>query len=364
MIAEVITASWLTSSSTPPATARWRNIRDGAHAGGREATHRAITLAEIDVPVLWCMSPPAGAGANQVGPRPRLRVYSETCPQYLFLTKTTSPRLGGKAPSICAPPPRDKGNADALWHGLGNGLFQVLSSDHCSFKFESKEGKKAHGPRPHFRKVAPGVPGIETRLPLMFSEGVGKGRIDLNTFVAVTSTNAAKMYGLYPRKGTIAVGADADIAIWDPEREVTIRHDILHDNMDHPMRATVKGWPIAPSRAARPSGATASRRANPAAANSYRASGRNWPSHWARRRNRKYKVLAGSIAAVIDVRSGHGRPFVIHRARSAQLLSGHISDVRSPRRPAPTLCPSRHEKPHPMGQHLRQRSMLECGGRS
>jgi dihydropyrimidinase len=90
------------------------------------------------------------------------------------------------------------------------------------------------------------VPGIELRLPLLFSEGVGKGRIDLNRFVALAATNAAKIYGLYPRKGTIAVGADADIAIWDPERTVTVTHDLLHDNMDYtPYEGmTLKGWPI------------------------------------------------------------------------------------------------------------------------
>ena len=90
------------------------------------------------------------------------------------------------------------------------------------------------------------MPGIETRLPLLFSEGVGKGRIDLNTFVAVTATNAAKIYGLYPRKGTIAVGSDADITIWDPEREMTITKSMLHDRMDYtPYEGfKVKGWPV------------------------------------------------------------------------------------------------------------------------
>jgi len=215
----------------------------------REATHRAITLGEIvDVPILLVHVSAREALEQIKWARDRgLKVYGETCPQYLFLTRDHIAKAGWEgAKYLCAPPPRDHANADALWHGLANGLFQILSSDHCSFKFESKEGKKSHGPQPHFRKVAPGVPGIETRLALMFSEGVGKGRIDLNTFVAVTATNAAKMYGLYPRKGTIAVGSDADIAIWDPEKQVTIRHADLHGNMDYtPYEGmTVKGWPI------------------------------------------------------------------------------------------------------------------------
>jgi len=216
----------------------------------REATHRAITLAEIvDVPILLVHVSAREALEQIKWARDRgLKVYGETCPQYLLLTKDHIARDGWEgAKYLCAPPPRDAGNADALWHGLANGLFQLLSSDHCSYRLESKQGKKAHGPHPHFRKVAPGLPGIETRLPLVFSEGVGKGRIDLNTFVAVTATNPARMYGLYPRKGTIAVGADADLAIWDPEREVTIRHELLHDNMDFtPYEGlTVKGWPVA-----------------------------------------------------------------------------------------------------------------------
>ena len=216
----------------------------------REATHRAITLGEIvDVPILL-VHVSAREALEQIkwGRDRGLKVYGETCPQYLFLTSDHIAQPGWEgAKYLCAPPPREKGNADALWHGLASGLFQVLSSDHCSFKFDSATGKKAHGPHPHFRKVAPGVPGIETRLPLIFSEGVGKGRIDLNTFVAVTATNAAKIYGIYPRKGTVAVGSDADIAIWDPERKVTITHDMLHDNMDYtPYEGmSVTGWPVA-----------------------------------------------------------------------------------------------------------------------
>jgi dihydropyrimidinase len=94
--------------------------------------------------------------------------------------------------------------------------------------------------------VAPGIPGIEARLALVFSEGVSRGRIDINTFVATTATNPAKIYGLYPRKGTIAVGADADIAIWDPEKRQTITHDLLHEEVDFtPYEGVeIKGWPI------------------------------------------------------------------------------------------------------------------------
>ena len=215
----------------------------------REATHRAITLGEVaDTPVL-IVHVSARQAMEQISwaQERGLKVYGETCPQYLFLSEDDFSRPGWEAAKyLCAPPPRDRANPDALWRGIANGVFQVLSSDHCSFLFEGSEGKKAHGPDPHFRKVAPGLPGIETRLPLVFSEGVGKGRIGLNTFVAIAATNAAKIYGLYPRKGTIAVGSDADLAIWDPEKEVTISVDMLHDNMDFtPFEGMqVKGWPI------------------------------------------------------------------------------------------------------------------------
>jgi dihydropyrimidinase len=98
----------------------------------------------------------------------------------------------------------------------------------------------------HFKTIPNGVPGIELRMPMLFSEGVGKGRITLGQFVAITATNPARIYGLYPRKGTIAVGADADIVIWDADLEVTITHDILHDAMDYtPYEGQrVKGWPV------------------------------------------------------------------------------------------------------------------------
>ena len=216
----------------------------------REATHRAITLGEIvDVPILIVHVSAAEAMEQIRWARDRgLKVHGETCPQYLFLTGDHIAQPGWEgAKYLCAPPPRDTANQELLWRALARGVFQVLSSDHCSSLFEGPDGKKQHGSDPHFRHVPPGVPGIEARLPLMFSEGVGKGRIDLNTFVAVTATNPAKIYGLYPRKGTIAVGADADIAIWDPEKDVTISVDMLHENLDFtPYEGfEVKGWPVA-----------------------------------------------------------------------------------------------------------------------
>ena len=240
---------WLTDKLNREGKSALENYPDMAPAPvEREATHRAITLGEIaDVPVL-IVHVSASEAADQIewGQRRGIKVFGETCPQYLFLSDEHIRQPGWEgAKYMCAPIPREVTNQNRLWQGIANGVFQVFSSDHCAFLFESDSGKKAHG-TPHFRHVAPGVPGIEARQALLFSEGVGKGRIDLHDFVALCSTNAAKIYGLYPRKGTIAVGADADIAIWDAEREVTLSTNMLHDAMDYtPYEGMkVRGWPV------------------------------------------------------------------------------------------------------------------------
>ena len=144
----------------------------------------------------------------------------------------------------CSPPPRDVQAQEAVWRGLQNGTFQVFSSDHSPYSFDEK-GKLSAGPNPPFPKIANGVPGIELRMPLLFSEGVRKGRIDIHKFVEVTSTNVARLYGLFPRKGTIAVGADADLAIWDPDLELTVRYEDLHDLAGYtPYEGKkITGWP-------------------------------------------------------------------------------------------------------------------------
>jgi dihydropyrimidinase len=215
----------------------------------REATHRAISLSElVDVPVLIVHVSGAEAAEQIRWAQGRgLRIYGETCPQYLFLTEEDLGAEGFEgAKCVCSPPPRDKANQQAIWDGLASGVFQVFSSDHAPFRYDDPQGKKPAGKPVPFRYIPNGIPGIETRLPLLFSEGVGKGRIDVNTFVALTATNAARIYGLYPRKGTIAIGSDADMVIWDAEREVTVTNAMLHHNVDYTpyegMR--IKGWPL------------------------------------------------------------------------------------------------------------------------
>ena len=214
----------------------------------REATHRAITLSEVAEANLLIVHV-SGRDAIEEIRRARARgvkIFAETCPQYLFLSKedlALPDFLGAKC--MCSPPPRDPVNQAHVWQGMEDGLFDIFSSDHAPYRFD-EGGKLMYGPKVSFSKVANGIPGLETRSALLFSEGVMTGRLDLNRFVALNSTNAAKLYGLHPQKGTIAVGADADIAIWDPERKVTITNDMLHHNVDYtPYEGrTVTGWPV------------------------------------------------------------------------------------------------------------------------
>jgi dihydropyrimidinase len=214
----------------------------------REATHRAVTLSEVAQAQMLIVHV-SGSEAIEEIRRARARgmhVFAETCPQYLFLSKDDLALpgfLGAKC--MCSPPPRDAANQGQVWRGIEDGLFDILSSDHAPYRFD-ESGKLKYGPKVSFRQVANGVPGLETRAPLLFSDGVIAGRIDLQRFVALNSANAAKLYGLQGRKGTIAVGADADIAIWDPERKVTITNNMLHHNVDYtPYEGrVVTGWPV------------------------------------------------------------------------------------------------------------------------
>ncbi len=147
---------------------------------------------------------------------------------------------------MCSPPPREAANQKDVWDGLVDGVIQAFDSDHAGYRFDDDRGKKVHGEDAPFTRIPNGVPGLETRLPILFSEGVGRGRISLRRFIELSAGNPARIFGLYPRKGTISVGADADIAIWDPELTVSVSIDALHDNMDYtPYEGmTLEGWPV------------------------------------------------------------------------------------------------------------------------
>jgi dihydropyrimidinase len=214
----------------------------------REATHRAIALAElVDVPILIVHVSGREAVEQIRWARAHgLNVFAETCPQYLFLTAEDlgidDSYKGAKC--VCSPPPRDKANQQVIWDGLNDGLFTVFSSDHAPFKYDAPEGKKPDGEEVAFRHIPNGIPGIETRMPLLWSEGVLSGRMTANRFVELTATGPAKAYGLHPRKGTIAIGADADIVIWD-ERDFVLKNEQLHHEVDYtPYEGMwLKAWP-------------------------------------------------------------------------------------------------------------------------
>ena len=210
-----------------------------------EAINRAISLSKLaNAPLMIVhVSTPTGAELVAKARMDGAYVFSETCPQYIFLTREdlNRPKLEG-AKYICSPPLRDTATQEALWRHIAGGTFSIVSSDHAPYRFD-ESGKFFSGKDVDFRGLANGMPGIEMRLPLMFSEGVLKGRISINQFVALSSTNAARLYGMLPQKGTLAIGADADIAIWDPS-ETRIAGE-MHDAMDYnPFEGMkITGWP-------------------------------------------------------------------------------------------------------------------------
>jgi dihydropyrimidinase len=212
-----------------------------------EATNRVVALSRLlDVPVL-VVHVSGGEAVRTIRAAQTLgaRVFAETCPQYLFLKATDADRPGLEgAKWCCSPPPRDQASQEAVWAGLKDGTFQVLSSDHAPYRFD-ESGKLPKGAQTTFKEMANGVPGLQVRLPLLFSEGVGKKRISLQEFVALTATNHARMYGLFPRKGNIEIGSDADLAIWDPEKRVRLTAAMMKDNVGYtPYEGmTVTGWP-------------------------------------------------------------------------------------------------------------------------
>jgi dihydropyrimidinase len=212
-----------------------------------EATNRVVALSRLlDVPVL-IVHVSGGEAVQTIRAAQTLgaRVFAETCPQYLFLKGSDADKAGLEgAKWCCSPPPRDEASQEAVWQGLKDGTFQVLSSDHAPYRFD-ESGKLPKGDKTTFKDMANGVPGLQVRLPLLYSEGVGKGRLSVNEFVALTATNHAKMYGLFPRKGTIEAGSDADIAIWEPEKRVTLSAEMMKDNVGYtPYEGmTVTGWP-------------------------------------------------------------------------------------------------------------------------
>lgn len=214
----------------------------------REATYRAIALAELVGQPIHIFHVSCAEVAEEIARAQRrgVKVTAETCPQYLVLTATDMNRPGAEgAKFMCSPSPRDAGDAEGLWAAIRAGTLDVISSDHCGYSFSGTKGKWLNGPDSDFTQIPNGVPGLAARMAIMFSEGVVRGRIDLNDFVRLTATNPAKRFGLYPRKGTIAPGTDADLVIWDADKHVKLTNGLMQHAIDYtPYEGLeVVGWP-------------------------------------------------------------------------------------------------------------------------
>ncbi|MGF1474650.1 MAG: dihydropyrimidinase [Geminicoccaceae bacterium] len=215
--------------------------------GEIEAIGRAIAFSRLlDQPLMiFHVSTAEGADVIRRARADGAKIYGETCTQYLLLTKDEMDRPGiDGAMWMCSPPLREKSDQEALWRALADGTLQTVSSDHAPYAMDGS-GKLAKGPAPNFKQIANGMPGIELRLPMLFDAMISQGRLDLSSFVALTSTTPAKLYGLYPKKGSIVIGGDADLVLWDPDREVAIEHGLTHDRAGYTPYAgrTVRGWP-------------------------------------------------------------------------------------------------------------------------
>ncbi|MBX9593653.1 MAG: dihydropyrimidinase [Roseomonas sp.] len=224
----------------------------------REATHRAIALAElVDQPIqVFHVSCEDAAEEIARAQARGVKVWGETCPQYVTLTAAdmarTNPKDGGfeGAKFMCSPAPRDTAEHGRIWEMIRRGTLDIVSSDHCGFSYEGDKGKGSAGRDASFEKIPNGIPGLAARLPIIFSEGVSKGRISIEKFVELTSTNPARLMGLYPKKGAIQPGADADLVLWDPKKKVTITNALMQHAIDYtPYEGLeVTGWPVSTIR--------------------------------------------------------------------------------------------------------------------
>ncbi len=227
-VIEVTTRQALAEGKTEP---KWHALTRPVECEG-EATHRAIRLAEIAGAPLYVVHVTSAMAADAIsdGRKRGLPIYGETCPQYLVCDSSDYERPDFKgAMYVMSPPIRDKWNQQVLLRKLKNGELQTFGSDHCSFNMCGQKELGKHD----FSKIPNGAPTSEDRMSILYEVGVNRGVLGLNNFVAVGSTNAAKLFGLFPKKGTIAVGSDADILVWDPKVKRTISSKTHHMNVDN-----------------------------------------------------------------------------------------------------------------------------------
>jgi dihydropyrimidinase len=214
-----------------------------------EAIHRATLLAQAVGTPLMVFHVSGALGLEELR-RARARgatVYAETCPQYLAFTAADLEHDGFEVVQrMFSPPPRDAAAHAALWAALADGTLDCWSSDHAPYRWDDPAGKKAFGVDAPFSRIPSGVPGLAIRMPYLLSEGVGTGRLPLERAVALGCTVPAERYGLYPAKGTIAVGSDADLVLWDLAADVTVTLERMHDRMDYTPYAgrRLTAWPM------------------------------------------------------------------------------------------------------------------------
>ncbi len=212
-----------------------------------EAINRAIAMAAlIDQPLMiFHVSTAEGAACIRRWQGEGVKVFGETCTQYLTLTSADLDKPGIEgAMWICSPPLREPADQEALWAALANGTLTTVSSDHAPYRMDAT-GKLARGPTPTFKETANGLAGLELRLPVLFDAMVKKGRAGLGHFVRLTATEPARIYGLAPKKGTVAIGSDADLVLWDAEKRTQITHETTHDGSGYSAYAgrEIEGWP-------------------------------------------------------------------------------------------------------------------------
>ncbi|HNN12405.1 MAG TPA: dihydropyrimidinase [Anaerolineales bacterium] len=247
-VIETLTTKALAEGRTTP---EWHALTRPAW-GAVEATLRMAAMAEqADAPVYIVHMNVSGEVDMLEYARARgVKVMGETCPQYLFFTEEHLRRPDG-AKWICSPPMRTEADNSRIWEGLHQGLLQTIGTDHCPFYFDGTrpivyEGSEIAIPgkelgRDDFTKIPNGLPGIQDRMPVLWTYGVLAGHITPNQFVAYMSTNPAKIFGLYPRKGALVPGADADIVIWDPEKQVKYGVAHSHQRTDYSL---YEGWEL------------------------------------------------------------------------------------------------------------------------
>jgi dihydropyrimidinase len=197
-----------------------------------EATNRAIQLSRVAGSPLYVVHVSCAEAVEPIAiaREKGWNIHGETCTQYFFVDYTFLERPGFEGGKyVYTPPPRDKANQDVLWNAVRTDILSVVSTDHCAFLWD---GQKTMG-KDDFSKIPNGAPGLENRLQMIHEFGVRAGRISLNRMVELLSTNPAKLFGLYPRKGTIAVGSDADIVVFDPDKRVTISASAHHSKSDY-----------------------------------------------------------------------------------------------------------------------------------